>query len=421
MSAKRPRSSTASDTSTPPTVTASPPPKAYRTSTSPQLDTDSQTTTNSNTVSHPLLCTLPPTCQRRPTPIENAKDLETHYAKYHAHVCEQPGCACVFPEPRLLELHQTECHDPLAEIRKEKGEKIFACHLASCPKLFSTPKTRRLHLIQAHGFPKEYFFAVTNKGVGGLLKKWGEGASLIRGHWKGRPSEDSGVSGHDKGGEAGESDTAEVQSVTMDEDSDQVGDATPRNRPAEHLKGHEAERKLDNNIDALADSMSSLSLVPPSIRFGRGGKRGGFGHQNPTSSSHSLPFQPQPRVVPVQNGTDGHHNNVYARKPSTEASVDEQGRARQHQQNLPVRGRGRGGRGVGLGPRAGRGRAGFHYPRAVNGHVFNVRPVVVMDGGGGGVGATMRGNGSRMREPRGRGRGRGGHAQVGMTEINVHM
>ena len=67
----------------------------------------------------------------------------------------------------------------------------FACHIETCPKLFTTPKNRRLHLIQTHGYPKEYFFAVTNKGVGGLLKKWGEGASLIRGSWKSRESSNS--------------------------------------------------------------------------------------------------------------------------------------------------------------------------------------------------------------------------------------
>lgn len=53
---------------------------------------------------HPLLCTLPPTCAHRPTPLANTKELESHYATCHAHVCEQKGCGCVFPEARLLEL-----------------------------------------------------------------------------------------------------------------------------------------------------------------------------------------------------------------------------------------------------------------------------------------------------------------------------
>jgi hypothetical protein len=93
-----------------------------------------------------LICTLPPTCnppQNKPSKLTDSADLERHYATYHAHVCEEHGCNCVFPDERLLELvsreylvvyrrsqpcdsskHQTECHDPLAAVRKERGEKI---------------------------------------------------------------------------------------------------------------------------------------------------------------------------------------------------------------------------------------------------------------------------------------------------------
>lgn len=56
------------------------------------------------TTRHPLLCTLPPTCHRHPTPIADTNDLERHYATYHAHVCGVKGCGCVFPDGRLLEL-----------------------------------------------------------------------------------------------------------------------------------------------------------------------------------------------------------------------------------------------------------------------------------------------------------------------------
>ncbi|KZV87170.1 hypothetical protein EXIGLDRAFT_724056 [Exidia glandulosa HHB12029] len=139
--------------------------------------------------SAPLICTLPPTCcppHGRPTPLKDTRDLEAHYARWHAHVCEADGCGRVFPDARLLELHHTECHDPIAAMRKERGEKIFACHIPTCPKLCATPRTRRLHLIEAHHYPKQYFFAVTNKGIGGLLQQWGEGATLLRGEWKPR-------------------------------------------------------------------------------------------------------------------------------------------------------------------------------------------------------------------------------------------
>lgn len=55
----------------------------------------------------PLLCTLPPTCHpphNAPTALSDSNELEAHYAKYHAHVCEERGCAAVFPNARLLEL-----------------------------------------------------------------------------------------------------------------------------------------------------------------------------------------------------------------------------------------------------------------------------------------------------------------------------
>ena len=82
-----------------------------------------------NKGSSPLLCTLPPTCHpphNAPSALANSQELELHYAKYHAHVCEERGCSAVFPNARLLELHQTECHDPLALIRKERGDKIVS-------------------------------------------------------------------------------------------------------------------------------------------------------------------------------------------------------------------------------------------------------------------------------------------------------
>ncbi|KAH8091739.1 hypothetical protein BXZ70DRAFT_874169, partial [Cristinia sonorae] len=216
-----------------------PTPKAIRTSTS-------------STSQRPVLCTLPPTCNHKPTPLANTQELERHYATYHAHVCEDPGCGCVFPDARLLELHQTECHDPIAAVRKDRGEKIFACHLESCNRMFQHPKGRRLHLIQAHGYPKEYFFAVTNKGVGGLLKKWGEGASMMRGSWSAREQGDD-----DSDSDAQENDHVVVEEedvplvIEDDDDEDEDGDD-------------------EDTVAGITEGMGTLGLVPPTIRFGRG-------------------------------------------------------------------------------------------------------------------------------------------------------
>ncbi|KAJ7230689.1 hypothetical protein GGX14DRAFT_411760 [Mycena pura] len=254
MSTKRHRTPSEASSSSSVSAIVSPTPKAQR------------TTPDTSSTGHPLLCTLPPTCNHRPTPIANCKDLETHYATYHAHVCEEKGCNSVFPDARLLEIHQTECHDPLAAVRKERGEKIFGCHLASCSKMFLTPKARRLHLIQGHGYPKEYYFAVTNKGVGGLLQRWGEGASLLRGEWKSR-------------------DANEPTSVLIEEDDDEETEQPPSSTATSGPSQHPP--KAAESVDALAESLHALSLVPPSIRFGRGGKNGGFANdQQPRGGRH---------------------------------------------------------------------------------------------------------------------------------------
>lgn len=122
-----------------------------------------------------------------------------------------------------------------------------------------TPKARRLHLIQAHAFPKEYFFAVTNKGVGGLLKKWGEGASLIRGSWKAREEQNECDSDEDILDE-----DAESLESTREMLSQETDDARALNSGESHT--------TQLNVDALASSMDSLTLIPNTIRFGRGAK-----------------------------------------------------------------------------------------------------------------------------------------------------
>ena len=170
------------------------------------------------------------------------------------------------------------------------------------------PKTRRLHLIQAHSYPKEYFFAVTNKGVGGLLKRWGDGASMIRGTWKPRDNNngqetknkekgnmevDSDSDGEDDGEEDAEEEDGEDEDGEELDESVAGGEETPK---AQYNNGNNARSPAispkppsprqsirpsllsHGGVDELTQSMSSLSLVPPSIRFGRGGKGGGFMH-----------------------------------------------------------------------------------------------------------------------------------------------
>ena len=193
----------------------------------------------------------------------------------------------------------------------------FECHIPAptCGRKFATPKTRRLHLIQAHNYPKQYFFAVTNKGIGGLLKKWGEGASLIRKEWKPRSE------GSMKMDQDHSEDNDDVHSFDLNTDEDEDGepadlDATPRIGPRRRLspstsqqfsslrgseghkyskhavaRGGKPQHKNAGNADitSLTQSLDALSLVPHAVRFGRGGKARGFAQSG--SVGRSLPME----------------------------------------------------------------------------------------------------------------------------------
>jgi len=145
---------------------------------------------------------------------------------------------------------------------------------------------------------------VTNKGVGGLLKKWGEGASLIRKEWKGREENEKKEDMDMKKGRDHRMAVDEEDDDDDDDDDDEEDEeeeeepddleATPRmmprrtigvhSPPSSRADTHVANNNLNtdgsttNNTDLtnLTESLNSLSLVPNSIRFGRGGKGGGF-------------------------------------------------------------------------------------------------------------------------------------------------
>jgi hypothetical protein len=153
--------------------------------------------------------------------------------------------------------------------------------------MFANPKARRLHLINVHSYPKEYFFAVTNKGIGGLLRRWGDGASLLRGPWRPRDTEENAEGGDDEGSTSHSRQSSSLQSDTDGRGDDNLTEGEEKFDPdstsfpalAEQegaiktmdegdVDGDENE---DAEVDALARDVSALGLVPSSVRFGRGG------------------------------------------------------------------------------------------------------------------------------------------------------
>lgn len=171
----------------------------------------------------------------------------------------------------------------------------FACFDANCKNTFTTPKGRRLHLIDKHKYPPNFHFAITNKGIGGLLRKWGEGATLLRKEYT--PNKKETETADERRDEPASpiDEDSESEDLVLPKSEFASGYHTPkapiapsptataRTQTPErsqtevlHMDASPAEPIHSTNVDALADSMSSLSLVPPAVHFGRGGVRGGF-------------------------------------------------------------------------------------------------------------------------------------------------
>jgi hypothetical protein len=168
-----------------------------------------------------------------------------------------------------------------------------------------TPKGRRLHLIDKHKYPPNYFFSVTNYGIGRLLLKWGEGASLLRNEWKPRKTDteeaqtqegtvlddreddkqndkrdDNGVKSESSGycipkALIAPSPTATMRIRTPPQvfDTERGSDDVTNTQSTSTVQTRVQRPDL---VDVLTDKMSSLSLIPSSVQFGRGGSKGGF-------------------------------------------------------------------------------------------------------------------------------------------------
>lgn len=131
-----------------------------------------------------------------------------------------------------------------------------------------------------HGYPKLYFFAVTKHGIGELLARYGEGATLIRKEWKPRP----GSIGDTKARASNDDDSDDSDLHDSEHGTDKLEDADAGSEPTKKAPetpsaGSRASPQPPQPAEALDDltsSMKSLNLVPTSIRFGRGARRAGF-------------------------------------------------------------------------------------------------------------------------------------------------
>ncbi|KAK2592959.1 hypothetical protein QQS21_009325 [Conoideocrella luteorostrata] len=202
-----------------------------------------------------MRCSLPP--HKQPVAFRSYQEYESHYNMFHTNRCLE--CRKNFPSEHLLSVHIEEYHDPLVRVRRDKGEHTYSCFVEGCERKCLTHQKRKLHMIDKHMYPKNFFFGVTKDGIDGRR------SLLVESDHRRRRSSTSSVSKELRrradevekpNGESTEAKDAETQST----ESKKTGSA----------KGQNA----DADMADLAGAMSALQFVPPSVRFGRGGRAG---------------------------------------------------------------------------------------------------------------------------------------------------
>ncbi|KAM0804688.1 hypothetical protein BDR22DRAFT_799566 [Usnea florida] len=224
-----------------------------------------------------MKCSLPP--HHEALSFSTFEDFEVHYAKEHAHRCSE--CRKNFPTEHFLGLHIHENHDPLAAARRAKEEKTYQCFVEGCDKVCSTPQKRRMHLTDKHVFPKvrtkpspfrwslrlikgqNYDFQIVNTGID-------KRSSMLRARPRKHSSAASRAYRHeqrDKGSEAFPNHDLEPRNTL----------ASPAAQNSNGSNGKSSHSpSLHADVDELTSTMSALKFVPPSVHFGRGGRRGGL-------------------------------------------------------------------------------------------------------------------------------------------------
>ncbi|CAH6723428.1 hypothetical protein CLIB1444_15S01068 [[Candida] jaroonii] len=125
---------------------------------------DNDTTT---IVHQRIPCTLTP-CWIDSINFDSYEAYESHVQTVHTNICTQ--CKKKFPTYNYLMIHIEEHHDPFFQIKKERGDKVYKCFNydpseSGCHKKCSDSQKRRLHMIDKHGYPRDFNFKIIDYGI----------------------------------------------------------------------------------------------------------------------------------------------------------------------------------------------------------------------------------------------------------------
>lgn len=148
----------------------------------------------------------------------------------------------------------------------------YKCFVEDCDKICSIPQRRRMHLIDKHMFPKNYDFFIVNSGID-------RRSSMLRPRHRQASSASSRALLRDRQGSISQKHVTTLEHPHGETQTDVQRPLVPA---AEDLNATSPENhsqtscSTDADMESLALNMSTLRFVPSSVRFGRGGRRGGF-------------------------------------------------------------------------------------------------------------------------------------------------
>ncbi|KAK3380031.1 hypothetical protein B0T24DRAFT_647383 [Lasiosphaeria ovina] len=227
-----------------------------------------------------MRCSLPP--HKEPRTFSSYEEYETHYRSEHMNRCLE--CRKNFPSGHLLGVHIEDFHDSFVAVKRERGEHTYSCFVEGCERKCMTPQKRRMHLIDKHMYPKNYFFGMIRDGIDGrqsLLLDGGrrrQSIALVVAASAGGKHAASSSQSH----EPANNDVAAPAPAANDdkmEDGNEIGPANDKEVKGTvniDSSGKTQQPVPDVEIDDLAGAMGSLQFIPSSIRFGRGGGKAGF-------------------------------------------------------------------------------------------------------------------------------------------------
>jgi hypothetical protein len=211
-----------------------------------------------------MKCTLPP--HKDPLLFKSYSEYEKHYNSFHTNRCHE--CRRNFPSDHLLGLHIEEWHDPLVTVKRDRGEHTYSCFVEGCERKCLTYQKRRMHLIDKHMYPKNFFFAITKEGIDGRRSLLNED-----GHRWRRSSTATATATATTQPKESRRRPSQLE-VVEGAKAEPNKKATPQPPPGQDKKTKEATSTTDTDMADLTGAMSALNFVPPSVRFGRG--RAGF-------------------------------------------------------------------------------------------------------------------------------------------------